>query len=413
LKPEQNRRVGAMLVIVGVVALDAILRRHQELLCSIVRVLVTRCFDAPGGPFSEQAAEELDYDRDDAWCALPGKASEAEFVPDGEVAIPDGDRTVDCFYVHPTGYYGSLWNEPVGHAPSDRHLRLWMLPTQASVFNRSCRIFSPVYRQATIHAFLLSRASGRAALDLAFSDVKRAFANFLNRIDGRPFVVAGHSQGSHHLLRLLVECVDAEPSVAKRLVCAYVVGVRVPLEAVASLRHLHVSRSADDINCIVGWDTQSPTYLGKHFFYMQQSPGHALGTDAWHCSTVSAPILSTNPLTWSPLTDEGTWLGMCTEVLEPSWQPSIKTFLADFTLPHRAVAITRKDAVDAARFYAIATSSGLVVPHLPTRSVGIAGALMVTGWYHCLDYALFYFNVRANVARRVDSFFRQDTLAGR
>jgi hypothetical protein len=104
---------------------------------------------------------------------------------------------------------------------------------------------------------------------------------------------------------------------------------------------------------------------------------------------------------------------MCTEVLEPSWQPSIKTFLADFTLPHRAVAITRKDPVDAARFYAIATSSGLVVPHLPTRSVGIAGALMVTGWYHCLDYALFYFNVRANVARRVDSFFRQDTLAGR
>jgi predicted alpha/beta-fold hydrolase len=96
------------------------------------------------------------------------------------------------------------------------------------VFNQSCRIFSPIYRQATIYAFLLSRSSGRAALDFAFRDVKRAFANFLHRIGGtRPFVLAGHSQGSHHLLRLLVETVDADPALAQRLVCAYLVGVRV------------------------------------------------------------------------------------------------------------------------------------------------------------------------------------------
>ena len=78
-----------------VVVLEAI-RRRRELLSQILHVLGTRCLDAPTEPFSEQAAdaEELDYSCDAAWCALPGLASESDFVPEGELPVPDDDRKV-------------------------------------------------------------------------------------------------------------------------------------------------------------------------------------------------------------------------------------------------------------------------------------------------------------------------------
>ena len=43
------------------------------------------------------------YDYSDAtsWAALPGKLSPAELAPAGEVLLPDGERSADCFFVHP------------------------------------------------------------------------------------------------------------------------------------------------------------------------------------------------------------------------------------------------------------------------------------------------------------------------
>ena len=46
----------------------------------------------------------------------------------------------------------------------------------------------------------------RAALDAAYADVSQAFDYFLQSIDAdKPIVLAGHSQGASHILRLLRE----------------------------------------------------------------------------------------------------------------------------------------------------------------------------------------------------------------
>src|SRR3546814_7072434 len=52
---------------------------------------------------------------------------------------------------------------------------------------------------------------------------RSAFDYFLSQNEGRPLILAAHSQGSLHLIRLLREKVAGTP-LASRIVAAYVVG---------------------------------------------------------------------------------------------------------------------------------------------------------------------------------------------
>ena len=59
-------------------------------------------------------------------------------------------------------------------------------------------------------------------MDLAFSDVVHAFEHFLTaHNDGRPIIVASHSQGTMHAKRLLAHLGRRNPAVLERLVAAY------------------------------------------------------------------------------------------------------------------------------------------------------------------------------------------------
>merc|ERR1719215_189991 len=93
----------------------------------------------------------------------------------------------------------------------------------ASCFNRTCRIYAPVYRQASVLTFahtggikegenlptsrhpIFRPAEAIQAFELAYSDVRRAFIHFVDDPANwdRPFILAGHSQGSLLLTRLL------------------------------------------------------------------------------------------------------------------------------------------------------------------------------------------------------------------
>ena len=99
---------------------------------------------------------------------------------------------------------------------------------QASVFNSCCDVYAPRYRQATLFAFSdTSEANnGQQALAHAYSDVAAAFEQFLQENPERPIVLAGHSQGSHHLDKLIEEHVVGT-AVERRLVAAYPIGFSV------------------------------------------------------------------------------------------------------------------------------------------------------------------------------------------
>lgn len=142
-----------------------------------------------------------DYSQASAWAAYPGHPSHAQDVPAG---VSGGvDQDVAVFFIHPTTHLSPV----VGNAPFDAageagaRVDDAVLRFQASVFNDCCRIFAPRYRQASLRAITSNTADGYAAADLAYSDVARAFNEFLTVNPNRPFILASHSQGSIHALR--------------------------------------------------------------------------------------------------------------------------------------------------------------------------------------------------------------------
>ena len=135
------------------------------------------------------------------------------------------------FFVHPTSFLESIaWNAPLDHGES-RNLAELFVRSQASAFNGVGAIWAPRYRQATFGAFLTNNDNARRALDLAYRDVVAAYEQFLREAPAdRPIILAAHSQGSMHLMRLLQERIRNAPE-AGRIAAVYLVGWPVSLSA--------------------------------------------------------------------------------------------------------------------------------------------------------------------------------------
>ncbi len=81
------------------------------------------------------------------------------------------------------------------------------------MFNGSCRVFAPRYRQAHLKAFFM-RSSNKSveAFDTAYSDLKSAFEFYLLHYNkGRPIIIASHSQGTLHAIRLMKDFFANKP----------------------------------------------------------------------------------------------------------------------------------------------------------------------------------------------------------
>ena len=161
-----------------------------------------------------------------------------------------------------------------------------MVGGQASAFSRACRIFAPRYRQfsaSQVYAGDRIPADIRANNgEVAYGDVLSAFRHFIEHCnENRPFILAGHSQGSMHLQRLIAEELDAHwEQYGERFIAAYVIGGGYPEESVAQLEHLELCQTATDSAVVIGWDTSSAAGGGAHW---------AAG---------GGKVVGTNPYTW-------------------------------------------------------------------------------------------------------------------
>jgi len=207
----------------------------------------------PQGHYSPPAPSSgPDYRRPEAWIARPDIPNNpSEWRPAGYPpprAIP---KPAAVFYVHPTTYLrGDRWNAPLHERESARRDQLFV-QSQASAFNNIADVWAPRYRQAAYGAFLLRTDDAQKALALAYSDVSAAFDEFLADVGKRrPIILAGHSQGALHLIRLLQE---RQAALKGRLVAAYIVGW--PIDARSDLPALGFPACAAAVQtgCVLSW----------------------------------------------------------------------------------------------------------------------------------------------------------------
>ena len=222
---------------------------------------------APSGDVAKlNGRSSLDYKAMDLWAAHPSKDSSAMVTPQGVSSVDQVTAAADVFFIHPTTYFGpGTWNSNVAHDGFDKQGVEHLIATAASTFNVCCAIYTPHYRQAHIAAFTTDdRNAGEAALDFAYQDVEDAFAEFLaQREAGRPFFIAGHSQGSLHGARLIYSKI-ANTDLAEHMVAAYLIGYWFrPDTFTRILPSTPLCQHYNDTGCTVTYDSYDNTGPGR------------------------------------------------------------------------------------------------------------------------------------------------------
>lgn len=315
--------------------------------------------------FTAQAQRAPDYNNLHDWAAHPWKKDLADSVHatfNGE----QRDSSVDVFFIHPTSYTHNLrtkvWNGNLDDEELNAATDKGSILNQASVFNAQARVFAPRYRQAHLKAFFLSKnPKSKEALNFAYADVKAAFEFYLKHYNnGRPIIIATHSQGTHHGIRLMQEFFDGKP-LQKQLVCAYLVGWTVMKN---DFKNIALSASPEQTGCYVTWRSFKHGFIDKY--------SKAAGKNVITCS---------NPISWdtsSALTPRAQHTG------------AMKANLEAF-LPQLA-------EVEVNGTY------GILWVKLTDHEMGNNHRLKN---YHVGDYNLFYADVRKNVAQRIKAFQRK------
>jgi hypothetical protein len=351
------------------------LRLSALLVCSALACLAGAALAAEAPPPAP------DYSRPEAWAAWPGRPSGADVLAPElpGTRVSESDK-VDVFFIHPTTYltgaaHNARYDEP---GLTSTQIDQGVLRFQASVFNACCHIYAPHYRQAALAAFWsLGDEDAKGAYELAYADVLRAFDYYLaHENQGRPFIIASHSQGSLHALRLLQERVTGRP-LARRLVAAYVVGYYVP-EDVAALG-LSVCDSPSQTGCLVDWNTVKQ---GVNEDRREQS--RFIWWDGKYQHPGSRRPVCVNPLNWRAhgSADAGLNLGALPGVRpgEPLLAPvpQLTGARCDGALLHIDIPFSKRH--------------------------GFANVLTLFGSYHIYDYNIFYVNIRANAEERVRAY---------
>ncbi len=249
----------------------------------------------PGEPFTAISADPIDYTDNVNWAVLPGTNTFASAKPAG-IADVTVMPEVDVFFIHPTTYLSrESWNAPLDHADANLRIEKRVLKMQASAYNLAGNIYAPRYRQATFGAFFDDAADGLQSLVFAYNDVQMAFDQFIaDRNDERPFILAGHSQGSLHALALLKQRIAGTP-LADRMIAAYIIGWPVSMEAdLGALEDIDACASADDTRCVVSYQTFGPkgdTNGVKVYFETSVGLGGMPRKDT--------KMLCVNPLNWT------------------------------------------------------------------------------------------------------------------
>ncbi len=329
-----------------------------------------------------------DYTARPAWLAFPGQNGLERSTPAGLTAIDERAAPADVFFVHPTTFRGSVvWVAPFDASDAAAPLNPVVLLGQVSVFNGCCRLYAPRYRQATLAALKEPRA-----MQVAYSDVAAAFRFYIShRNHGRPFIIASHSQGTAHAIRLL-QAEILGTALQRQLVAAYLIGGYVP-DTFGDIG-LPICIGTRQTGCVISYNTSQ-------------------------AGRTDARMITDNKTYWwrRALTTQGRSNALCVNPL--TWRPD---------RPAAADANPGSLPFPAAPFGSVAKRMPALVPQLTgatcrghllevdipwSAPAGFTDKLSwLFGSYHLNDYGIFYAAIRQNAIDRVAAWRIDAAAAG-
>ena len=305
----------------------------------------------------------IDYSQAECWLDVP-----ASMVKDGvlDATAADSLKPVDVFYIYPT---------VTGFRPETEVCDMTdtmmisgakvVRQIQTAVFDESCNVFMPYYRQISMpkpdsdYQAIIGYVSGFDA-----TDALDYFLTHLNQ--GRPFIIAGHSQGAATVIALLENYMTKHPEALSRMVAAYPIGFAVTKDWLAKTG-LKFAEGATDTGVVVSWNTEGPANLKEK--NMTLAPGG----------------ISINPINWK----------------RDETPAGVKENLGSLTYDGKFVTPGIADArVDTVRGSVVVTTVDAKLYAIPVEETQMFGPES----YHLHDYGLFFNNFKQNVADRIKAF---------
>ncbi len=308
--------------------------------------------------FVEKVPQAPDYNLSSSWAVLPSSYPE-EFKSFASKELDS--LQVDVFYVYPTlnsEEKDLRWNVPITDLEQNKKVLDKAVLMQASAFAIAGKVYTPFYRQAHYRSYKMYDKGGKRALELAYQDVKKAFEIYLEKYNnGRPIILASHSQGTSHTTRLLADFFDGK-KLQEKLVAAYIPGIPVLPNQFKTIRPM---TSPEEIGGFVSWNTFKKGHYPKE-------------VKNWYSGAVT-----TNPITWDLNTS---------------------TTLSQ----HRGFLFTNKKIYEKA--LSIEITDGLVWssnPKFPKRLL-----MSFIKNYHAGDINLFWQDIRENSVIRVKEYLKKN-----
>jgi len=287
--------------------------------------------------------------------------------------IPEITHDVDTFYLYPTAYVDDAADaKPICDIDCEpmRKQAQNIYEVQATAFEESTNVFAPYYRQSNIytisgmsheevHEFQRNeqRTDVYAALDYYFE----------NYNEGRPFILAGHSQGSIMTRMVLGEYMQAHPEYYERMVAAYPIGYAITSDWLKEHPYLKFAEGADDTGVIVSWNTEGPENKGHSSLVVEEN------------------AVSINPINWKR---DDTYASFEENLGSRIWNEEKQEY---------EIVMGRADAQ-------VDTERGVVVCTSQDVEYNAMESLFGPQSLHADDYPLYYENIRENVKTRIESY---------
>lgn len=303
--------------------------------------------------------------------AAPDYADAAMWYSGGQ---DSADCAVDVFYIAPT----CVWDWTDGSGALCHYMNVSDSAQRAAVassdllacrlFGGSCRFLAPYYRQITMDSWFEPAAEIESRYRLAHSDVVRAFGHYMkHRNGGRPFILAGHSQGAKAVVELLKHTLTAEQR--GRMVAAYVFGFSITEAELEAYPELSPASGADDTGVVICYNSVSHTGAESPLF-----AGNAVCINPlnWRTDTTYAPPAEN---IGSVFFDSGGRADTLRHTVGARIDPTTSTLIVD--------------GLDDDDYF------------IPSIS-----RLFPKGNYHVQEINLYFLNLQANLRQRIEAFGR-------
>ena len=249
----------------------------------------------------------------------------------------------------------------------------------ATVYEDSTNVFVPYYRQASLRyageAWKKDGKGNTAISGIPYDDITAALDYYFeNYNNGRPFILAGHSQGSAIAKLVLAKYFKEHPDYYKRMIAAYVIGYAVTKDYLEANPHLKFATGESDTGVIVSWNTEGKKNVEANVRTCVLFPG----------------AISINPLNWK---------------LDDTYAPASEN-LGSLVVNEEAATVAIGDVGADAQ---VVPERGVIVTNakvepMPAELAAVASEFFGPDGRHESDYTFYYNNIKANVAKRIATY---------